>query len=437
MEILIKALQLIFSLSILVVFHELGHFTFAKIFKTRVEKFYLFFNPWFSIFKFKKGDTEYGLGWLPLGGYVKISGMIDESMDKEQMKLPAEPWEFRSKPGWQRLLIMIGGVLVNFLLAGAIYIAILFTWGEDYLPTKNVTYGISTDSVGVAIGLQNGDKILTVNNKEVENFDKILHEILLSDEKSIQIERNGEKKEVVISNSQVATLLKHKKSIIRYRFPFEIAEVTKKTNAEKAGFQVNDRFVGADSTKIEFFDEFQTYFLSHSGKQITIKALRNNDTVSVPVLVSDKGVIGVKVKTAEFFKLEHVDYSLVQAIPGGIKKGFIETGNYLKQFKLIFNPETEAYKQVGSFIAIGNLFPPTWDWQSLWVLTALLSIMLGVVNLLPIPALDGGHVMFLLYEMITRRKPGDKFMEYAQIAGMVLLLGLMVFALRNDIINFF
>ncbi len=438
MEILIKAGQLILSLSILVLFHELGHFAFAKLFKTRVEKFYLFFNPWFSLFKIKRGDTEYGIGWLPLGGYVKISGMIDESMDKEQLDKEPEPWEFRSKPAIQRLLIMLGGVLVNFLLAIFIYIFILFYWGDEYLPTENVKYGIMTDSIGESIGLKNGDKIISVNNKDVTNFRKIIPEILLSDNKTIQIDRNGTKKELLVSDSMVAKIIKHRYPFIEVRIPFIVNGFTKNSVAEKAGLKKGDKIIALNGKEIHFFDEFKYRLPDYINKEIVITVDRNGKELDIAIVVPKEGLIGVAPlgKLDEFFELRKVNYSFFQAIPAGISKGYNEVGDYLRQFRLLFTPETEAYKNIGGFIAIGNIFPSTWNWYAFWTMTALLSIMLGVINILPIPALDGGHAMFLFYEIISGRKPSDKFMEYAQITGMVILLSLVLYANGNDILTY-
>ncbi|MEN8120553.1 MAG: RIP metalloprotease RseP [Bacteroidota bacterium] len=439
MEILIKAGQLILSLSILVIFHEAGHFFFAKLFKTRVEKFYLFFNPWFSLFKTKWGETEYGIGWLPLGGYVKISGMIDESMDKEQMKLPAEPWEFRSKPAWQRLLIMLGGVLVNFLLAFAIYVMILFVWGKEYLPTENVKYGVEVDSLGVEFGMQTGDKIISVNGKKIENFKTIVPEILLNEPRTMQIDRNGENVEIAFTGKMVGQIIKHKGPFFGVRIPFIARTFTKNSPAKKAGMQIDDRIIGLNGLDVLYFDEFKSKLSELKNQEVNVTINRSGEKKDLTVQVSEKGLIGVypKGKLSEFFEMKRIEYSLVEAVPAGVTKGYEEVGNYLKQFKLIFNRETKAYESVGGFIAIGNIFPPTWDWQAFWSLTALLSIMLAVINILPIPALDGGHVLFLFFEIISGRKPSDKFLEYAQIVGMVLLFSLLIFANGNDIVKLF
>ncbi|MCD6367175.1 MAG: RIP metalloprotease RseP [Bacteroidales bacterium] len=438
METFIRIAQLLLSLSILVILHESGHFFFAKLFKTRVEKFYLFFDPWFSLFKFKKGDTEYGIGWLPLGGYVKISGMIDESMDKEQMKQPPQPWEFRSKPAGQRLLIMLGGILVNILLAFFIYIMVLWTWGEEYLPTQNASYGIMVDSVGEELGLQNGDKILSIDHQIVENFRKIPVVILLNNPKTIEVERNGQTIEIPVNKELIPKLLKDP-GFITVRIPYIIGKVLKGKPAAEAGFLVGDKILKINGEPKIFADEVMNKIKEHKNQQITISVLRNGETKDIPVTVGEDGLIGVQIEgdISQFFELKKINYSFFAAIPAGIHKT-VEVGkSYLRQLKLIFSPSTGAYKSVGGFIAIGKIFPGVWDWQSFWGLTAFLSIMLAILNLLPIPALDGGHVMFLLYEIITGKKPGDKFMERAQIAGLIILLALVVFANGNDIFKLF
>jgi regulator of sigma E protease len=437
MIILIKTLQLLLSLSILVIFHEFGHFLAARLFKIRVEKFYLFFDPWFSLFKFKKGETEYGVGWLPLGGYVKISGMIDESMDKEQMKQPAQPWEFRSKPAWQRLIIMVAGVIVNIILAIGIYIVTLTVWGEDYLPTSQVKYGITVDSVGMQMGLKDGDKILSLDNKEVEDFFRIPARIILDNPKTIQIERDGQKMDVQIPLNFVAKILKHQSTdFINVRVPFEIAEVAKNAPAHKAGIMVGDKIIGVNSVPTGYFHEFRREIMKYKGKETSLLLVRKNDTLTLSCKVSSEGTIGVGNRSfLDYFTVKERRYNILQAIPAGFVKAFKGVDNYWKQLRLIFSPETKAYKQVGSFISIGKMFDASFNWPKFWDLTAFLSIMLAVLNIIPIPALDGGHVLFTLYEIITGRKPSDKFLEYAQIVGMVLLLGLVVLAFGNDIIN--
>lgn len=433
---LIKAAQLVLSLSLLVIIHEFGHFIFARIFKTRVEKFYLFFDPWFSLFKVKKGETEYGVGWLPLGGYVKISGMIDESMDKEAMKLPPQPYEFRSKKSWQRLLIMVGGVLMNFILAFALYIAVLYAWGEQYLPTANMKYGIEVDSVGIKIGLQNGDKILSVDNMPIENFRKIIPTVILDKARTIQVERNGQKIDVEISDEDLALLIKSK-GVLTFRIPFDykVASLSKGSAAKEAGLQVGDQIVGMNGKTYEYNDQFKAALRDSIGKTIVLNVTRNNQKLDIPLVIPKEGILGIALdlNLENIFVFKTVQYSLLESIPAGINRGIGTINDYLKQFKLIFSPKTKAYENLGGFIAIGNIFPGAWSWYDFWNMTAFLSIILGVMNLLPIPALDGGHVMFLLFEMITGRKPGDKFLEYAQIVGMVLLLALVLYANGNDI----
>jgi len=412
---------------------------FAKLFKTRVEKFYLFFDPWFSIFKVKKGETEYGVGWVPLGGYVKISGMIDESMDREQMKQPAQPWEFRSKPSWQRLLIMTGGVMFNFILALGIYVAVLYAWGETYLPTSSVKYGIVTDSTGLSMGLRNGDKILSVDNQPVDNFMQITADILLNNRKTIQVEREGTKIDIQIPAEVIPLMLKGK-GLIEPRTPFGpfvISAFGKESPASDAGILLNDELVGLDNIRFAWYDEFQTYLAEHKDETVTVNVVREGETVNIPVRTTLSGTLGVGSSRSyeNLFELKTVRYGFLESIPAGISKGFRTMGDYLKQFRLIFSRHTKAYESLGGFITIGNIFPGVWDWQSFWNLTAFLSIILAVMNILPIPALDGGHVMFLLYEVITGRKPSDKFLEYAQIGGMIILFGLLILANGNDIIR--
>ncbi len=437
MVVLIKAAQLLLSLSLLVIIHEFGHFIFARIFKTRVEKFYLFFDPWFSLFKIKRGETEYGIGWLPLGGYVKISGMIDESMDKEAMKLPPQPWEFRAKPSGQRLLIMLGGVLFNILLAFLIYSMMLLAWGENYLPTKNMKFGIICDTLALNIGLQHGDKILTVDNREVEDFKDVVPEIVYKKAKTIQVERNGQKVDVSVPDNFVSQFIE-KKSFIYYAYPFVISDFMAGYPAKEAGMQVNDRIVGINGQKLPFFDLFFMELKKHVGDSVIINVDRNGTLLNFPLVVPKDGKIGAYRKDPEsFFEQKEIRYGFFACFPAGIKKGVTTISSYLKDLKMIFSPKTGAYKSLGGFIAIGKIFPSAWDWHKFWNMTALLSIMLAVLNILPIPALDGGHVFFLGFEIITGKKPNDKFMEYAQIVGMVLLLALVLYSNGNDIIKLF
>jgi len=443
MEILIKVIQLILSLSVLVVIHEFGHFAAAKIFKTKVEKFYLFFNPWFSLFKFKYGETEYGIGWLPLGGYVKIAGMIDESMDKEQMAKPMEPWEFRAKPAWQRLIIMLGGVIMNVVLAMVIYITMVASYGEEYLPNSAVKYGIQVDSIGQTLGLQNGDKILNLDGKEIEDFMKIPSAIILDGIKDIQIDRGGKILDIPVSEKFKGDLIASgKPGFIMPRMPVRVSGFAKDSQAEQAGIAKGDWIQSINGQKVTFFDQFDIFrdsVKANIGEQVQVSVLRDQQEYSYQIPVPKDGLIGISVAgdLNMDFVLESHKYSFFEAVPVGINKAINTIDSYLKQLKILFNPEMKAYKSVGGFGTIANIFPATWDWVKFWSLTAFLSIMLAVLNILPIPALDGGHVMFLLYEIIARRAPSEKFMEYAQMVGMFLLLALLVFANGNDVYKYF
>lgn len=439
-EILVKAGQLILSLSILVVLHEMGHFIPAKLFKTRVEKFYLFFDPWFSLFKFKKGETEYGIGWLPLGGYVKISGMIDESMDKEQMSKPPEPHEFRSKPAWQRLIIMIGGVTVNLILGFLIYTLILWHWGETYLPTKNVKYGIATDSVAQNIGLRDGDKILSVDGKFIENFASIPGELILREAKSIQVDRDGQQVNIAIPEGFIAQLIEKKGEVFGIRLPSVVDSLDGENLAgTKAGLKPGDRVLTVNNQPADYQHLMARELMKDTGKTVEITVLRGADTVhsevTVPAAGETKGRLGVFLRSGpKVFDLSKKTYTFGEAIPAGFNKAISTLVKYVQQLRLIFvSKEVKVTESLGGFGSIGKLFPSEWDWQSFWQLTALLSIILAFMNILPIPALDGGHVLFLIYEIITGRKPGDKFMEYAQIVGMVILFGLLLFANGLDV----
>jgi regulator of sigma E protease len=437
MGILTQTLGLLLSLSILVLLHEAGHFVFAKIFKTRVEKFYLFFNPWFSLFKFKKGETEYGIGWLPLGGYVKIAGMIDESLDKEQMKKPPQPWEFRSKPAWQRLFIMTGGVLVNFLLALAIYSMMLHIWGEEYLPAKNAKYGLKFSEIALKAGFENGDIITAIDNVDVDNFNEITKKILIDNAKTVKVIRNGETKEITLPKDFVKQMLStNTKRFAEPRFPFIIDRIMDDSPAQKAGLTKDDKILAINNDTVEFFNDFAEKADKYKGKEVIIHFIRNNETKSAAITLTPEGKIGVYPKDpSQFFEFKTINYSFFASIPAGIKLGVETLSSYVKQFKLVFTKE--GAKQIGGFGTIGGLFPKMWDWQQFWNMTALLSVILAFMNILPIPALDGGHVLFLLIEIITGRKPNEKLMEYAQIAGMIILFGLLIFANGNDIIKLF
>nr|WP_319401326.1 RIP metalloprotease RseP [uncultured Carboxylicivirga sp.] len=437
MDIFIKAVQLILSLSILVILHEFGHFFFARLFKIRVEKFYLFFDPWFSLFKFKKGETEYGVGWLPLGGYVKIAGMIDESMDKEAMAQPAQPWEFRSKPAWQRLLVMVGGVVVNFITALFIFWMILYTWGESYMPVESAKYGLYYHEIGHQIGLKDGDIVLKVDDFKVESSGDIARLILFEDAKTLTVKRGDVIITVNIPTGYDQTYLKNEvKDFAGVRMPVVVGEVMKNSNASEAGLLAGDSIVSINNESTAFFNDFTNVMQNQKGKAIELGIYRNGQPITLHAQVTDNGTIGFDAGGATgFADIKRHKYGFWEACPKGIKMGFDTLINYVKQMRLIFTKE--GAKQVGGFGAMGKLFPSNWNWFIFWSNTALISVILAFMNILPIPALDGGHVLFLLYEIVTGRKPGDKFMEYAQVTGMILLLGLLLFANGNDIFKLF
>ena len=447
MEILIKASQFILSLSLLIVLHELGHFIPAKLFKIKVEKFYLFFDYKFSIFKKKIGDTVYGIGWIPLGGYVKIAGMIDESMDKEQMALPPKPWEFRSKPAWQRLIIMLGGVFVNFVLGIFIYIMLMWSYGESYLPNENVKDGVWVrDSLALNLGIQTGDKILTVDGETIKKFSGLSLEFINGN--NFQIERNGQIIDKEIPTNFISQLMDRGKDagpILYPRYPFVIGKISEDSPNINSGLKPKDILTGINGNSVKYYDEAEAILLGYKGQKVTATVLRDKKTKEIDLQITDDGKIGVFSTTIPFkdlerlgyYKLADLEYSFAEAIPAGWNKSWKTLKDYVKQLKKIFNPNTGAYKGLGGFISIGSIFPDEWSAESFWNITAFLSIMLGFMNLLPIPALDGGHVVFTLWEMITGKKPGDKFLEYAQVVGFILLIALLLFANGNDIFRLF
>lgn len=441
MEIVIKLSQFLLSLSLLIILHELGHFIPAKLFKTRVEKFYLFFDIKFSLLKKKIGETEYGIGWLPLGGYVKISGMIDESMDKEQMALPPQPWEFRSKPAWQRLIIMLGGVTVNFILAFVIYIGMTFFYGDLYISNSEVKDGIwVANPVVENAGIKTGDKILAVDGHQIDRFNEINEKILLG--KEVTVERNGTQQQVNLPVDFINKLMDGKKvSIAELRVPFVVSDV-EPTSLNKNAVQSKDIVKSFNGKDIKYADELLAMVDGLKNQTVPAVVIRDGKDVPVTIKVNNMGKLGIiyagrmpydNLQKLGLYKVSEQNYGFFESIPIGVEKGKDQLSGYAKQLKAIFNPSTGAYKGVGGFKAIFDIFPKTWSWEVFWNITALLSIMLGVMNLLPIPALDGGHVMFLLYEIITRRKPSDKFMEHAQMVGFFLLIGLLLFANGNDI----
>lgn len=437
----VKAGQLVLSLSILVVLHELGHFLPAKYFKCRVEKFYLFFDPWFSLFKKKIGETVYGIGWLPLGGYVKISGMIDESMDKEQLKQPPQPWEFRSKPAWQRLIIMIGGVTVNLLLGFFIFAMILFKWGEEYLPAANLKYGVYVDSAGQKIGIRNGDHILGVNGKELTNFGKLSGDFILNEATTIQIRRDGQLINLDVPSGSIRSLIKRKGEPLAYpAFPAVVDSVSAdRIQLVEGNLQQGDTVIAFNGKDIHSNLELRAVKMPFKDTLVTLTVIRTTgDTATVRLRTDNNANLSVYLAGADrFLEFESRKYSFWESLPAGVEKGWTTLVMNVKNFKLLFtSEEVKASESLGGLLSIGSMFGAQWDWERFWSMTALLSIVLAFMNILPIPALDGGHVLFTLYEMISGRKPNEKFLEYAQMVGMILLLFLMAYALGLDFWRF-
>ena len=441
MDLAITIGQFMLSLSILIVLHELGHFLPAKWFKTKVEKFYLFFDPWFSLWKVKKGDTEYGIGWLPLGGYVKIAGMIDESFDKEQMKQPPQPYEFRSKPAWQRLIIMLGGVTVNFILGIILFGFVLFNWGEEYIPSSSIKDGIYADSLVIEIGLQDGDKILFIGDKPFEKFTQsvIIREIVINDADKLVVDRNGQEINLPIDPKFVEILSSQKnrdKQIFGARLPIKVKTVFEDSPAQKAGVLPNDQIIGIGGVSTPFLHEFVREAIKYPDVQTDLLVLRGqNDTLTFPITLTQSSELGVERIIP--YEISRDKYSLGQAIPAGFNKSYSFIRDQVIAFKKMFQGKIKAKESLGSVISIGSMFGSEWRWDRFWNLTAMLSILLGFLNLLPIPALDGGHVMFLLFEVVTGIKPSDRVIEYATLAGFILLILLMVYALGLDISRFF
>lgn len=452
MAIFIKIVQVILALSLLVLVHEFGHFFFARLFKIKVEKFYLFFDAGFALFRWKpkKSDTEYGIGWLPIGGYCKIAGMIDESMDKEQLKSEPKPWEFRSHPAWQRFFVLFGGVFFNVILAIVIYIVMMCTWGEQYIKNSDVTTGIATNDLGREIGFRNADKVIAFDGKEVEKFDELRIQLIQNQATEATVERAGKEMTLSIDPNYMPAILESA-DLFDYGIPFVVQEVPDTSSNAEAGLLAGDRITAimalTDTIGMEeeghelMLSEVREFLARHPGQQIEAMVQRTvnekDTTLQIPLKVNENGLLEVLIDgdLSNYYKITEHKYSALAAIPAGIKKAGEQISNYWKQLKLIFTPKTQAYKSVGSFIAIGQIFPGVWNWRSFWAITAFLSIMLAVLNILPIPALDGGHILFTLYEMVTGRKPSDKFLMVAQTVGMILLIALMILAFGNDILR--
>lgn len=438
---LVKALQLILSLSILVLVHEFGHFIFARIFKVRVEKFYLFFAPWFSIFKFKpkNSDTEYGVGWLPLGGYCKISGMIDESMDKEAMAQPPKPYEFRSKPAGQRLMIMVAGVLFNFLLALFIYSMVLFTWGDTFLPLKNVKAGMDYSETFHNVGFQDGDILLKADDTELERFGEDCFRRVLNAQ-TVTVLRGGVETVIPIPEDMAQRVMRDKKGFASYRFPMVVRELGKTESGESpaavAGLQPGDSIVSINGIVTPSFYEVGEVLAQNKDKDVLVGFYRAGIPQTLTLHTDTAGKMGIySVSPFDMYQTVTRKYGFFESFPAGVMLGVNTLKGYVSDMKYVFTKEGAS--SLGGFGTIGSLFPAEWDWHSFWMKTAFLSIILAFMNILPIPALDGGHVMFLLYEVIARRKPSDKFLEYAQVTGMFLLFALLIYANGNDIFRFF
>jgi len=446
MEYVIQFGQLFLSISILVVLHEGGHFIAAKYFKTKVESFYLFFNPWFSVYKKKIGETEYGIGWLPLGGYVKIAGMIDESMDKEQMDKEPEPWEFRSKPAWQRLIIMLGGIIVNVIVGFLIYSFVLMGYGEKYLPNENLTDGVfvMNEVLSESVGIRTGDKIVSVNGETYQGFFNSVENMLYAE--TITVNRGGEELKLQVPGDVLGKLIESKKlgqGLLYPRIPFTVAGIGKGYVAENSGLMLKDQIVGINNDEIKYFDEFKALAEKYTNQNVELKVLREGKTVSIPMLIPDSNILGIarypysveELGEQGIYETKTNKYGFFAAFGRGAGKAQEEITKYYNGFKKMVNPSTGAYKGMGGFYSISKVFGTKWRWQNFWEKTAWISLVLAFMNLLPIPALDGGHVMFLMYEIITRRKPNEKLMEYAQMAGMIFLLLFMIYA-NTDFLRF-
>ena len=440
MDILVKIIQFFLCFTILVGIHEFGHFIMARIFRIRVEKFYIFFDIGFSLFKFRRGETEYGMGWLPLGGYCNIAGMIDESMDKGYQSQAVQPWEFRAKPAWQRFLVMIAGVMMNLLLAVAIYIGICYTWGDTYLSNEDVRWGYNFNEAGHSLGFQDGDRIVTVDGEPIDNFLDILNAMIITDaDRTVVVDRNGEQVELILPLDRLIAMRQSKgyEGLLVPRQPFVIDSVVAPT---AAALQKGDEIVGmssrrtGDSYENMEFRDYRAYLELHAGDTVTLAVLRGGERLSFDLPVSEEGALGVIRAT---YPLRTREYTLWQAIPAGIHKAGEVIASYWEQLKMIVQPKTKMYEELGGFLAIGSIFPSTWDWQDFWMKTAFLSIILAVMNIIPIPGLDGGHAIFTFWEMITRRKVSDKVLEAAQYVGLVIILMLLLYANGNDIYRFF
>ena len=438
MEIVIKVLQFFMSLSLLVAIHEFGHFIMARVFKIRVEKFYIFFDPWFSLFKWKRGETEYGVGWLPLGGYVKIAGMIDESMDLEQMKAPVQPWEFRAKPAWQRFMVMIAGVVMNVLLAMMIYTGIRYAYGESYMANEDAKWGYVFNETAEQMGFRDGDKFVSVDGVAVDDVNEVRSKLLLTKEdRAVVVERDGEQVAFTIPFEQLLDMRRNRnyEDLYKLRLPFFIDSLAS-ASAIESGLQVGDQVVALNGTESIGASQVTELLQQHKGDTVTLTVLRGGVENDLLVPINDEGKIGVMFN-ANVFQPRTRTFTFFEAIPAGVSLAFDTLADYWEQLKLIVQPKTKMYEELGGFIAIGNIFPSEWDWSRFWTMTAFLSIILAVMNILPIPGLDGGHALFTLWEMVTGRKPSEKFLEIMQYVGFAILFVLLIYANGNDIYRLF
>ncbi len=437
MDIAIKIIQFFMSLSLLVAIHEFGHYIVARIFKIRVEKFYIFFDPWFSLFKWKRGETEYGVGWLPLGGYVKIAGMIDESMDLEQMQAPVQPWEFRAKPAWQRFLVMIAGVVMNILLAMMIYSGIRYVWGESYMANEDIKWGYEFNEAAERMGFRDGDKVISIDGEPIDDVNEIRAKLLLTEsDRQVVVERDGAQESFTISFDELLQMRRNREyeDLYMLRMPFIVDSVAS-VSAASAGVMVGDEVVTLNGQK-GGVQTFTDLLQQHKGDTVTLAVLRGSGMHELRVPVNDEGKVGVALKT-DVYQPRTRSFTFWQAIPAGVGLACDTIVDYWQQLKLIFQPKTKMYEELGGFISIGSIFPSEWDWLRFWTMTAFLSIILAVMNILPIPGLDGGHALFTLWEMITGRKASDKFLEVMQYIGLAILLVLLVYANGNDIYRLF
>ena len=438
MEIVIKVLQFFMSLSLLVAIHEFGHFIMARIFKIRVEKFYIFFDPWFSLFKWKRGETEYGVGWLPLGGYVKIAGMIDESMDLEQMQAPVQPYEFRAKPAWQRFMVMIAGVVMNILLAMMIYTGIRYAYGESYMANEDVKWGYVFNESAERMGFRDGDKFVSVDGEAIDDVNEVRSKLLLTKEdRHVVVDRAGEQVAFTIPFEQMLEMRRNREyeDLYALRLPFFIDSLAS-ASAIDTGLQVGDQVVALNGEEAIGVQEITDKLQQHKSDTVTLTVLRSGVANELVVPINEEGKMGVIFK-GDVFQPRTRTFTFFEAIPAGVGLAFDTVADYWQQLKLIFQPKTKMYEELGGFIAIGNIFPSEWDWLRFWTMTAFLSVILAVMNILPIPGLDGGHALFTLWEMITGRKPSDKFLEVMQYIGFAILFALLIYANGNDIYRLF